>query len=132
MGRPHVPPGLGILAFAALAAVAAVAGCSSSSSTAAPAPTPGPPVAAPVALTFLGTGSALAQSVTLSETFYAGTFAASSTNCTGIATVSSGASSGAFKVTPVAAGACTFTFTDAQQRTIALPVSVTVTLGGGQ
>ena len=92
----------------------------------------GPPSLAPTSLAFLGVGGALAQTVTVSETNYSGVFTVTSANCSGIASTSASSSSGAFSITPLGAGSCSFTFTDGQQKTVALPVSVTVTVGGGE
>ena len=59
---------------------------------------------------------------------YAGTFAATTTNCGSIASIS-GASP--FTVTPLGPGACQYTFTDSRLQSATLNISVTVTTGGG-
>jgi hypothetical protein len=89
---------------------------------------------APASLALLGTGASVALSVTVSEAKYKGTFKASST-CAGIATLAPASGKGPkfkTKVTPVKAGSCTFTFTDANKTSAKLPVTVTtagLTLG---
>lgn len=107
-----------------------------------PVPTAGPLSASPSSLQFLGTGTDLAQTLTISSSFYSGGFT-TDPNCTDsggnvIATVATAATAsgarkttlavpdnnGRFSVTPVAAGQCTITVTDAGGRTIAVPVSV--------
>ena len=94
-----------------------------------PTPTPGPVTASPSSLSFLGTGANLAQTVTVSSTFYTGSFTAST--CDGsspggptVASVSAVAADGTFTVTPDAPGACTITVTDATGRTATVGVTV--------
>ncbi|HTD37350.1 MAG TPA: hypothetical protein VK669_07540 [Candidatus Limnocylindrales bacterium] len=99
----------------------------SPSPTPSPTPTPGPLTASPSSLSFLGTGSDLMQTVTVSSTYFTGTFAASAcTNAqnTTVATVGAVDANGTFTVTPVAAGACTITVTDSSNRTATVSVTV--------
>ena len=105
--------------------------------TASPTPTPSPsptptPLALPVvnsaSLTFLGVTNTATQSVTVSETNYAGTFAATTKNCGSTASISG---TNPFTVTPLGAGACQYTFTDSSSQSATLNISVTVTTGGG-
>ena len=123
-----------VFTFCVLAVTAAVTGegLEGCSPINVPSAAPRPPAVTPASLTFLGAGTALAQSVNVSETNYSGAFSVTSANCSAIAAADKPSSSGAFSITPLGAGSCTFTFTDAQQRTATLSVSVTVTLGGGE
>ncbi|HEY0381915.1 MAG TPA: hypothetical protein VGC72_06925 [Candidatus Elarobacter sp.] len=92
-----------------------------------PVPTPGPLTASPNALSFLGTGASLAQTVTVSSTFYTGSFSASAcTNAqsTTVATVGPVAGDGTFSVTPQAVGACTIDVSDAANRHTSVSVTV--------
>jgi hypothetical protein len=98
-------------------------------STPTPTPTPGPLSAAPSALAFNGTGSDLAQTVTISESFATGPFTASACVSTPaaanpVASVSAVAANGTFTVTPTAPGACTITVTDANQQQTHVAVTV--------
>jgi hypothetical protein len=97
-----------------------------------PTPSPTPPGAvglSPNSLAFINVGAGFAQSSTISEAFYSGSFTIASTTCAGIATGSiSGAS---ITVTPVAAGSCAFTIDGAAGQSATLSVGVTTsTLGG--
>jgi hypothetical protein len=94
-----------------------------------PTPTPGPLSAAPSALAFNGTGSDLAQTVTISESFATGAFTASAcvstpATATPVASVSAVAPNNTFTVTPTAPGACTITVTDANQKQTHVTVTV--------
>ncbi|MBV8602399.1 MAG: hypothetical protein JO359_12620 [Candidatus Eremiobacteraeota bacterium] len=125
-----------IFYVAAIAAFCGLVGCNGSSTpapvqTPTPSPAPGPLTVSPSSLTFLGTGAGLAQTVVVSEQSYSGTFSTSSTTCTNVATIAAGPSSGAFVVTPVGAGACSFTISNSAGTSATLGVSVTVTAGGG-
>ncbi len=77
-----------------------------------------------------GSGGTNAQSVTASQMNYAGTFTASTTTCSGIATIAS-TGGAAFSVTPVAAGTCSFTITGGNATAATLNVVVTTTSVGG-
>ncbi len=109
-------------------------GVPTSSSSAVPtatptAPPPGVLSINPTALTLNGTGAASAQSVDVQEIGYTGGFGESDT-CAGIATVAPSSGSGpsaAFSVTPIAAGTCSATFTDAQSQHVAVAITVTTT-----
>lgn len=92
-----------------------------------PVPTPGPLTASPNVLSFLGTGASLAQTVTVSSTFYTGAFSASAcTNAqsTTVATVGPVGTNGTFSVTPQAVGACTIDVSDAANRHTSVSVTV--------
>jgi hypothetical protein len=87
----------------------------------------------PSTLSFIGVNDQ--QTVTISETGYAGTFALDATGCGPAATVSAltAAAPGAtFTVTSVAAGTCTVTVSDRSNQKQQIPVTVTVTSGGLQ
>jgi len=99
------------------------------SPTPSPSPAPGGVNLSPSTLNFITTGSSAAQSTNASETGYAGNFTASSSNCSGIATIAPATSTSAFSVTPVNNGTCSFTVSGAPGRSGTL--SVTVTLTGG-
>jgi hypothetical protein len=107
-----------------------------------PPPTPTrPPTATPLAglsvtpnsLTFTETGTVANQTATASEANYGGVFTASTTTCgsgsSAIATISPAQSNGQFTVTPVNAGACTFTISDSNNQSV--PLSISVTTSGG-
>ncbi len=131
-------------ALFALGAAAGLASCTGSTGTffavggptptsnpsASPSPgqTPqGPVVTAPSSLTFTAAGSPNAANFGVSETGYSGSWTESDT-CSGIATV---ASSGAntYTVTPVAAGSCIITITDAFSQKGTVNISVTTSSG---
>jgi hypothetical protein len=83
----------------------------------------------PSVLSFLGTGSDLTKTVTVSSTFYAGTFNAAA--CVSnpavanpVATVGPVGADGTFTVTPQNPGACTIDVTDAAQRHAQVSVTV--------
>lgn len=83
-------------------------------------------------MSFLGTGAALAQNVTVSEANYSGAFSASSTTCAGIATIAlQTGSTTTFVVTPVAVGTCSFSIADTLGQSKAVTVTVTTTTLGG-
>ena len=139
-----------VLAIAVVATATVIAGCGgggtttttpavSATATPTPAPTatptPAPNVlsANPNPLNFTslsGTGM-----FTTTEALYTGAFTATSTgatSCTGIATFSPASGAGpnqAFTVTPVAAGTCTITVTDASGQKVNESVVVTTTTG---
>ncbi len=100
--------------------------------TPAPSPTlaPGAVTLAPASLSFTASGAANAQGVTVSQTNYAGAFTASTTACSGVATIAS-TGSAAFSVTPVGAGTCSFTIAGGNNTTGTLNVVVTTTTVGG-
>jgi len=78
----------------------------------------------PSSVAFTVTGSANAQNVTPSETGYSGSFDLSSLNCSNVATFPA-STSGTFAVTPVAAGTCNITVSDALGQSANLAVTVT-------
>jgi hypothetical protein len=94
-----------------------------------PSPGFGPIVASPISFAFLGTGNALAQTLTLTETNYAGTFSLKAACAQTVVTQST---SSTFSIAPLANGSCGLSFGDANGQTILVPVIVTVTNGGGQ
>jgi hypothetical protein len=94
-----------------------------------PSPSFGPIVASPISFAFLGTGSALAQTLTLTETNYAGSFNLKALCAQTVVTQST---STTFSIAPFANGSCGLSFGDANGQTILVPVIVTVTNGGGQ
>jgi hypothetical protein len=67
---------------------------------------------------------AAAQTVTIAETGYAGTFAVDSTACAGIVTVALAPNTRSFTVTPAAAGSCTVIVRDTQANAANLAVTV--------
>jgi hypothetical protein len=79
---------------------------------------------------FLATGAANSQTVSISEAGYDGVFSVSTTTCSPIVTVDR-TTGRAFSLTPVSVGACTYTFTDPVGHAATLPVTVTQTVGGG-
>jgi hypothetical protein len=87
-----------------------------------PTPTPGPVVPAPTSLAFTGLGAPNAQSVSVTESGYSGTFSEVDT-CANIATIAT--ASPTFTVTPVAIGTCAITILDISQRHVAVAVTVT-------
>lgn len=99
----------------------------SPSPTPSPTPTPGPLTASPSSLHFDGTGADLTQTVTVSSTYFSGSFAASactSAQGTTVATVGAVDANGNFTVTPAAAGACTITVSDSSNRQTTVSVTV--------
>lgn len=94
-----------------------------------PSTAPGVVTLSPASLSFLTAGASAAQSVSPSQANYSGPFAALTTTCAGIATISP-ASGSAFTVTPVAAGTCSFTVTGSGA-SATLGVTVTTTSVGG-
>jgi hypothetical protein len=96
-----------------------------------PSASPGTLSITPSSLAFTDVGSSYAQTVTLSQPNYSGTFTASTTTCSGIATIAKNGASG-FTVTPVSAGSCTFTITGGDGASATLSIGVTTTGVGGQ
>jgi hypothetical protein len=90
-------------------------------------PDPGPPAASPASLTFLAAGPQWSQPFTASEPQYGGSFTVGATACAGIVTVAPGGQPNVFAVTPVAAGACNLTVSDANGRSTPVGISVTTT-----
>lgn len=88
-----------------------------------------PVTVTPSSLSLLGTSPSDAAFVTVSESGYSGSFTMQST-CASVATIA--ASNNQYLVTPLAAGTCSATFTDAGGNTAVLPIVVTTTTGGGQ
>jgi hypothetical protein len=92
-------------------------------------PTPGPfarlaPIRlSPSSLAFASPGAA-AQTVTIAETGYAGTFTVDATGCAGIVTVVLAPNTQSFTVTPAAGGSCTAIVRDTQANASNLPVTV--------
>ncbi|HEV2261525.1 MAG TPA: hypothetical protein VGR69_04470 [Candidatus Rubrimentiphilum sp.] len=83
-------------------------------------------------MSFLGVGPSLAQTVVASEVNYSGAFTASSTTCTGIATIAlQSGSTTMFSVTPVGAGTCSFSIADTMNQSKSFTVTVTTTTVGG-
>lgn len=76
-------------------------------------------------LQLVGTGAQYEQQVYIGQTGYAGTFTASSADCTNVATYAVGAG-GQLTITGSGAGSCTVTVTNSFAQTGSLPVSVTV------
>jgi hypothetical protein len=88
-----------------------------------PTPTPAPVRLSPASLAF-ASPSAPAQTVTIAETGYAGTFGVDATACTGIVTVALAPNAQSFSVTPSASGSCTLIVRDTQGNASNLPVTV--------
>jgi hypothetical protein len=94
-------------------------------------------VITPQSLTFIATGPSYAKSTQASETNYKGAFMASPASCTDsngtgttVASISPATtSSGLFTVTPLGAGACTFSITDSLGDLQTLSIGVTTTGG---
>jgi len=86
------------------------------------------PVVTSSSLTFTSIGASAAQTVTVSETGFAGTLSETNT-CSGVASVSPTQSTSPYTatVTPMSAGSCTVTFTDGKKTA---PVAVSVTTTG--
>jgi hypothetical protein len=111
--------------------------------TASPVPTPtasptaGALVITPQSLTFIATGASYAKTTQASEANYPGAFMASPSSCidsngTGTTVASIGpasTTSGLFTVTPLGAGACTFSITDSLGDLQTLSIGVTTTGG---
>ncbi|MGD0473056.1 MAG: hypothetical protein ABSB70_07535 [Candidatus Velthaea sp.] len=93
-------------------------------------PTPGVPLPNPSSLTFNAVGAPYAQSFTVTETGYAGTWTQTNT-CASIATVST-ADHQHFTVTPAGAGACTISVTDTNSVSSSVSVGVTTSTIGVQ
>jgi hypothetical protein len=90
---------------------------------------PGGVSASPAPLNFEGTGSSLAQAVSVTQPGFSGTFSESNT-CSSIATVATTANSGgkaAYLVTPIAAGLCEIVLGGGNSDSYTLHVSVTTT-----
>jgi hypothetical protein len=87
-----------------------------------PSPTPAPVVPVPTAIAFTGLGAANAQSVSVTESGYSGTFSEAD-SCAGIATIAT--ASPKFTVTPIAVGTCSITISDTAQHSVAVAVTVT-------
>jgi hypothetical protein len=81
-------------------------------------------------LSFLATGASAAQSLIVSEAGYSGAFSATTITCQGIASIAA-QPAGAFLVTPIAAGSCTFVLSDSQGQSKNLTIFVTTTSVGG-
>jgi hypothetical protein len=102
--------------------------------SASPSPSPAPSVlaASPMQVNLIGVGAANAQTISVTETGYSGTFGEID-DCTsaGYATVTTtGTPSGpsaTFTVTGEAAGECSITFSDSSSQTTSVFVSVTTT-----
>ncbi len=119
----------------ALLTVALVAGCTPSGNRpfiGAPAASPSPSAVtlSSTKLTFTAAGASAAQTVTVAQTNYAGSFTPSTTTCTGIATIAQ-ATATSFMVTPVAAGSCNFTISGGSGSSATLAIGVTTTTVGG-
>jgi hypothetical protein len=97
----------------------------------APSSTPAlsPIVASPISFAFLGVGASLAQTLTLSETNYAGAFSLKA-GCAQAAV--NQITNTTFSIAPASFGSCTLSFGDTNGQSIIVPVVVTVTNGGGQ
>lgn len=129
-GTFTLPTGTTYLAFYTIPVpVATPSTAPSSSPTTAPTSTP-TPVVSPSSLSFTATGSGNAQSVTVMEPGYSGTFTPG-TNCSAVATITAGPIANQFIVTPVAAGTCTATFADSSNNKGNLAITVTTTSVGG-
>jgi hypothetical protein len=92
-------------------------------------PGPNPIVSTPKALSFLGLGSALAQTLVLSEPNYSGGFSLL-VGCAQAGVAQTNPTT--FSIAPLAGGACSLLFGDTTGESILVPVVVTVTNGGGQ
>lgn len=86
---------------------------------------------APSLLNFVAVGSPYAQTFTVSESGYNGSFAITS-HCDGTASVAAGTQPNSYIVTPLAVGACSIDATDANNTTATLNVQVTTTTVTGQ
>jgi hypothetical protein len=87
---------------------------------------PHPITATPSWLSFNETGPGAAQTVTLTQAGYSGSFTESD-DCSGIATVIAryGGGAAAYAVTPVAAGSCSATFAGGYDVSVSVPIAVT-------
>jgi hypothetical protein len=78
----------------------------------------------PTSLSFLGVGSTLTSTVAVSEANFTGSFTASTTNCSGIASLTSNSSSTtSFTFSPTGVGTCSYSISDGVA-TATLPISV--------
>jgi hypothetical protein len=78
----------------------------------------------PTSLSFLGVGSNLTSTVAVSEANFTGSYTASTSNCSGIASLTTNASSTtSFTFSPAGVGTCTYSITDGVA-TATLPISV--------
>jgi hypothetical protein len=91
-----------------------------------PAPTPGIVTANPTSLTFTAAGAAAAQSFSVSESNYAGTFSAAASGGDPT-TVSISISGNSVTVTPNHAGTTTIVVTGGNGNTVSVPVGITTT-----
>lgn len=91
--------------------------------------TPGPIALSVYELDFTTVGAAAAQTTMATETFYLGPYSATTTDCTGIATIAGPDTSDSFTVTPVGNGICSFTIAGASSPPATLKVTVTLTSG---
>ncbi|HTV74774.1 MAG TPA: hypothetical protein VME66_13845 [Candidatus Acidoferrales bacterium] len=102
------------------------------SPTATPTPVPTAPGVlnvAPTALPIYGTGAANANTLTVSESGYAGTFSENDT-CSSVATIATSNASGptaTYTVTGVGAGTCNVTFEDSFAQQASASITVTTT-----
>ena len=112
-----------------LAATTSLAACGGGGGGAPPSP-PGPVTLSATSLVFLTVGPAASQNVTAAESNYSGTFSATSSNCSGIATATPQSGS-TLTVFPIGSGACTYTITGAPGQSQSLAISVTTTAVGG-
>ncbi len=113
--------------FGVIVAAASPSPTPTAAPTASPTPVPGVLTVSPTGVSIVGLGAATAQSVTVSEGGYTGTFTESDT-CGGIATIASSNPAGpsaSFTVTGSAVGTCSATFGDtfAQHATLAITVT---------
>ena len=96
--------------------------------TASPSPSPSPAPVPPIVLTppslSFASPSAAAQTVTVAESGYGGTFAVDATACAGIATVTLSPDTRTLTVTPAAAGSCAAVVRDTRGASTNLPISV--------
>jgi len=93
--------------------------------TAAPTPTPSAILVNPGSIAFTAAGQT--QSFTATENFYTGTLTASTTNCTGIASISPASGTGpsaSFTVTAVGNGNCQFSIKDTFNQSTSVNVTV--------
>ena len=92
-------------------------------------PTPAPVVLTQTTLAFVNVGAGFAQSASISEAGYTGSFTIASSTCSGIATASISGST--ITVTPVAAGSCTLSIAGGAGQPATLTIGVTTTSLGG-
>lgn len=95
-----------------------------------PSPTPGAPTASAASLSFAALGSSYAQTFTMTESAYGGTWSESDT-CAGRVTVTATGNTH-FRVTPNAVGACTITMSDSFGASTAIAVDITSSTIGVQ